>query len=149
MPDYPTVIVATGQVKSKSNYRRSSSSKWSEISSFEIELGTILRQARPTGWLNDTEDKVTDRPRVVAVIIARTMLDAGNLSKSILDAAEGVLFQNDSSVGLVMEYADRAKNDQRSVVAFTQLPAGSTRGEMAAEASKLFAAASEAFDTQL
>lgn len=148
MANYPTVIVEAGQIKSKSNYRRSANTKWSDISSFEMELGVLLRQARPSDWVNDLEEKVADRPRVVAVIIARTMLDAGNLSKSVLDAAEGTLFQNDSSVGLVMEYADRGKSGQCSVVAFAQLPAEATREEMAKEAAKLFASASEVFDTQ-
>ena len=143
---YPVTTVKSGQVKSKSNFRRSGKSKWSEIASFEYELAHLIRQARPSDWQTDEQKKVSDRPKVVAVIIARTMLDAGNLSKSVLDAAEGVLFQNDASVSLVMEYADRGRDDQQAIISFIQLPHDADKRTAGEAAIWAYQMACEQFD---
>lgn len=140
--NYPYLVFETGPVKSKSNFRRSATSKWSDVSAFESEVGILARQSRPAEWVVDDQEKLADRPVVVAVISAVTMLDAGNLSKSILDGAEGVLYRNDASVVLVMEHAERSKSGQKAVIAFAQLPAGSSKEELAQVAAELFSVVS-------
>jgi Holliday junction resolvase RusA-like endonuclease len=111
-------------VQSKSNFRRQRrGGDWGRLSRFEDLVATYARAARPTGWvLGDPDLPVAKRPGVVAVVWARTMLDAGNLSKSVLDALEGVVYVNDNAVRAVVELAERGRSDQSAVVALAQLP---------------------------
>lgn len=112
--------VPLASLKSKSNFRRQQrNSSWSRLSSFEDGVARLLMAVRGYSWpLGDQELAVASRPHVVASVLARTMLDAGNLSKSVLDAAQGVLYHTDASVRCVQEFAQRANRDQNGAVGF-------------------------------
>lgn len=107
-------------LKSKSNFRRElRGSAWGSIRSFEDDLAKLLLGARGFSWpLGDKSAKVSDRPHVVACVLARTLIDAGNLSKSVHDAAEGVIYHTDASVRCTMEFAERAGKNQHGAVGF-------------------------------
>lgn len=111
---------------SKSNYRRGDAVKWRKNVAFERECALLLRATMPESWsLGDARDSLVERPRVVVAIAAVTLLDAGNISKSLLDAAEGVLYINDASVWAVTQVVSRKKVDQKTAACFIHVPAGS------------------------
>jgi hypothetical protein len=120
------------RVRSKSNYRHSRrSSTWSSIQSFEGEVCIDAKAACPDGWqLGDLAVPIPSRPGVVACVAARTMLDAGNLSKSVLDAVQGVVYHSDASVRGVTEITRRARANQNGVAAFVLLNADAPESEV-------------------
>jgi hypothetical protein len=130
-----------GPVRSKSNFRRGRAGagrQWQQLHDFEAATALALRQARPDDWDCAGHDlPVAQRPVVVVAVVARTLLDAGNLSKSLLDAAQGVLYPTDASVGGVAEITERGRDRQRSLVGFAQLPAGTERTEVTQALSAL------------
>jgi hypothetical protein len=110
---------------SKSNYRRGDSSKWRRNVAFERECSLLLKSSMPESWtLGSPLDPLVDRPRVVVAIAAVTLLDAGNISKSLLDAAEGVLYLNDASVWAVTQVVSRKRANQKTAACFIHVPAG-------------------------
>lgn len=120
-------------IRSKSNFRRyhggqvADRERWKTFRQFEDSLGVLCRDALGAGWeLGQRDQGVAKRPVVVAYIWARTMLDAANLSKSVLDAVEGLVFLNDASVAAVACAAERVRADQRGLVAFAQLAPGAS-----------------------
>lgn len=129
-------------IQSKSNFRRHAKSRdWGRFRDFETGLGLQLRAGRPPEWqIADPSLPLARRPVVVAAIWARTTLDAGNLSKSVLDAAQGVLYVTDASVRAVAEMTERAGKDQRAVIAFAQLPPQAEAHEIARVTSVLLSA---------
>ena len=111
-------------LRSKSNYRRGQASagrEWKAVQAFEEAVGLLARSQLPSGWVigNDTLP-VSGRPAVLVCIVARSMLDAANFSKSVLDACERVVFTSDASVLGVVSLGIRVKADQRAVVGFAQ-----------------------------
>lgn len=134
---------------SKSNYRHNSKKgAWSSLRNFEMVSGITLASAIPDGWeLGEVTSPVKNRPVVVMAIVARSMLDASNFSKSLADAAEGVVVHNDASISAVSSVGERGRKDPRVGVAFAQLPAGSGLEEQAAALSELTAAAVRRFTT--
>lgn len=90
-------------LQSKSNFRRHIGRKhagasWESSQSFERSLGLFTRQARPSDWLlDDPKVSLAQRPIVTAFIIAKSLIDAANFSKSVTDAVEGVLYVSDAS----------------------------------------------------
>lgn len=120
------------RVRSKSNYRHSRrSSTWSGIQSFEGEVCIEARAACPEEWqVGDLSDPIAARPGVVACVAARTMLDAGNLSKSVLDAVQGVVYHSDASVRGVTELTRRARANQNGVAAFVLLGVDAPESEV-------------------
>lgn len=116
-------VTVPGRVRSKSNYRKRRDSSWGEVSSYEEEVHTMLRAARPRGWPTPDDSVAGDqRPVIVVVLAARTGLDAGNLSKSILDAAEGALYVTDAQVRSVTDLVVPSRTDQGLFAAFAALP---------------------------
>lgn len=106
--DVPVPLVSKSNAR---RYRRGSAPVRSD-SSFESSVGLIVRSVRPAGWdAGDPSDALADRPSLVVVISARSLLDAGNFSKSVLDALEGVLYVNDASVRSVCCFAERGRSD--------------------------------------
>jgi hypothetical protein len=128
-------VVELDQLRSKSNFRRSrgtSGQEWASLRRYEEGVALTLRAVRPGSW--DTGEpglSVSQRPGVIVVIYARTLLDAGNLSKSLLDAAQGVLYVTDASVRAVTEFTERTKIDQRAWAGFAQVPAGASLSRVA------------------
>jgi hypothetical protein len=123
------VMRAPLTLRSKSNFRRhrvkASSGSWGETQSFERSLALLLRASRPPGWeVGDPGAPVLDRPVVVAVIAARSVLDVANFSKSVLDAGEGVLYVSDASVLGETSVGVRVRSSEL-FVGFAQLPPGS------------------------
>lgn len=120
------------RVRSKSNYRHSRrSSTWSSIQGFEGEVCIEAKAACPEDWqMGDLADPIAARPGVVACVAARTMLDAGNLSKSVLDAVQGVVYHSDASVRGVTELTRRARANQNGVAAFVLLDAAAPESEV-------------------
>jgi len=118
---------------SKSNARRYGRSDrrerdaWSRSAVFATQArGEYRRWAREVGWPKPTGHlKVADRPVVVALLSARSTLDAGNLSKTALDAGERLLYVTDAEVRstLARVYL-RSTVDRRVTVAFAQLDPG-------------------------
>ncbi len=120
------------RVRSKSNYRHSRrSNTWSSIQSFEDETRLEAQTVCPEEWqMGDLSDPIPARPGVVACVAARTMLDAGNLSKSVLDAVQGVVYHSDASVRGVTELTRRARANQNGVAAFVLLTADAPESEV-------------------
>lgn len=110
-------------VRSKSNYRHmDKGNAWRKLQSFENEVALSARAALPSSWvLGDKTDSVSKRPSVVCCIAARSLLDAGNLSKSVLDAVQGVVYHSDASVQAVTEIVERASTDQCGAAGFVLL----------------------------
>lgn len=112
---------------SKSNFRRArASGSWATNRSFEDSVAVLVRSARPAMWLTDQPTApLASRSIVVVSLYARTTLDAANLSKSVLDAAEGLLYVNDAQVAYCSALATRARAEQRGYVAAAQVRAHS------------------------
>jgi hypothetical protein len=105
-------------LQSKSNYRRrAKSSSWADNRAFEQAAAALARAARPAKWvLGSTEEPLKSRPTVVMVLLATSLLDTANLSKSVADAFEGVLYHNDASVRMVLSTSTRSRMNQCSQV---------------------------------
>lgn len=126
---WPTVVLGVNAaIKSKSNFRTGGRERWSQYAAFEDQLRLTFRKHRPSDWqvpAVKTPPPVKDRPRVVAAIWAETLLDSGNLSKSVLDAGERVLYVSDAEVAGDSHLVTRSRDGRRFVVGFSQLPPGS------------------------
>jgi hypothetical protein len=115
---------------SKSNHRQTdlSSSAWGQLIAFETSVHLAARTHRPAGWPTPpvqparTKTAVADRNRVVCVLAARSLLDAGNLSKSVLDACEGSLYVTDAAVLAETSMVERGRTDQWACAAFALVP---------------------------
>lgn len=115
-------VSVAGPVKSKSNYRNSGSGAWADQAAYTRVLQAMFRAHRPAGWVRpDPGVSVKDRLIVVGVMVARTGLDAGNLSKSVLDAGEGVLWVSDAEVRTVCESVERTRSNPGLGAAFAQV----------------------------
>jgi hypothetical protein len=131
-------VLVPMQLRSKSNFRRGRTSEWRSHRSFEEEVAVELRRFLPQSWLTERpEDPLNRRPRYASVIAARSAVDAGNFSKSILDAAEGVVFTNDAQVQVTTALSERGRRDPYLLMAFAQLTPGCEPGEGAKAASVL------------
>lgn len=131
-------VYVDGTVRSKSNYRQDGRGSWVDLANYETAVFSQLRTARPAGWdQGDPAAPVPARPQVVAVLAARTMLDVGNISKSVLDAAEGVLYVTDAQVSALSEFSTRTRSKPGLIAAFALLPAGSGACDAARAAASL------------
>ncbi|MFM7089095.1 MAG: RusA family crossover junction endodeoxyribonuclease [Candidatus Paceibacterota bacterium] len=102
------VIKLDSQLKSKSNFRRGSN--WSKYVKYEKDLALTIKEVLPYTWdLGSRDNTINERPKVVIQIVAESLIDTGNLSKSVLDALEGVLYHNDASVVAVASMSIRKK----------------------------------------
>lgn len=121
------------KLRSKSNFRRGKkATSWEKYASFEMVAANTFRMARPEGWvLGDKGQPVKERPTVLLVVCARSLLDSSNFTKSIADAMQGELVINDASVTATATLGERAGKDQICGVGTAQLPAGATLEEQA------------------
>jgi hypothetical protein len=107
------------QLRSKSNFRRGANTKsWNRLQGFEDELAITARSHRPASWpMGDAAAPVASRPAIIAVVVAETLLDTGNVTKSLYDALEGVLYHTDASIRAELVVTERAKGG-RAFAAF-------------------------------
>jgi hypothetical protein len=135
-------------IRSKSNFRRSGTARaWNQIRSFEDEVAIRARAARPEGWpLGDSADELAKRPRLVAVLVSETLIDAGNATKSIFDALEGVLYHNDASIRAELVVTHRVRQG-RSFLAFAVCEAHDRRS-LVAVAGELASQLLDALDAE-
>ncbi len=132
------------QLRSKSNFRRGAHRRWGTYRGFEEELAVEMRRFLPDGWITEEPSSaLPTRPRYASVIAARSMIDAGNFSKSVLDACEGVVFTNDAQVQVTTALADRSKKEPYVLVAFAQLAPSTPCHEAARAVSSLLDACVE------
>ena len=130
------VFELPSQLRSKSNFRRGGD--WRPLTGFSNSVATTALMFRPAGWvLGDASRPVAERPPVVAVVAARTLLDSSNLSKSVLDAVEGVLYHTDASVRGETSVAYRSGKAQRGYAAFALLHDAASVAEVAAALADL------------
>jgi hypothetical protein len=143
------VLHAPLRLRSKSNFRRShrgSDSAWSDASSFERDLGLLVRQHRPAAWdLGDPDKPLAERPVVVSFIAARSTIDVANFSKSVLDALEGVLYVSDASVLASGAVGSRGRTDSSLFLGFAQLGSGAGPVDAAAALAALGCAVTAEF----
>lgn len=112
-----------GRVHSKSNHRHGNGN-WADLVAYEDEVAMTSRAARPSAW--PEVDDVSPRPVVVAVLVARTGVDAGNLSKSILDACQNVLYVDDRQVTGLSDLVEPTRTGQGLLAAFAALSPDAT-----------------------
>lgn len=129
---------------SKSNFRRGRNTHWRTYRGFEEQVAVEMRNHLPADWLRDQADTpFAGRPRYASVIAARSAVDAGNYSKSVLDACEGVVFTNDAQVQVTTALSERGRRDPYLMIAFAQLKPGCSSQEAARAGSALLTACSE------
>lgn len=110
-------------IKSKSNYRhsRKNRGKWEALANFEMLIRHLLKQNIPEEWdLGNKAVAVSERPIIAMVVSAKSRLDAANFSKSIADAAEGLIYHNDKSVRYPL--SESLINTSDSYVGFAWIP---------------------------
>lgn len=130
-----------GRVRSKSNYRHDKKAAWSELAAYDEAVYLAVRQHLPASWTQPADNSLpaslrgmgaftTSEPApaspdtvlpVVVHLAARTLLDTGNVSKSVLDALEGLLYANDAHVAAASEHVVRTKTGQGLLASFAQL----------------------------
>jgi len=137
-------------LRSKSNFRRGdarSAAQWRAEQSFRSDVATLCAAARPQGWDTGSLDvALSRRPCFAVVLVAASTLDTANLSKSVLDALEGVLYVNDAQVRFEAALSQRRREHQRAVLAAAQLPASSTSAELAAAGTTLVTLAQQVWE---
>ena len=135
------------KLKSKSNFRRNKSSKeWLEYKNFEKNVKLFLLSSKPATWVNSLkEDPLNKRMKVVVSIASCSVLDVGNYSKSLLDAAEGALFVNDSEVVSLTCIGKRTLKSDITVVGFKQVDPLAELIEIQEESSMLASKVLEKF----
>jgi Holliday junction resolvase RusA-like endonuclease len=115
-----------GEVRSKSNHRqgdrRGGKTTWSLVASYELAVMSVGRKYRPAHWeQGEKGTPVASRPKIVAFCFARTMLDVGNIDKSLLDALQGVVMATDAQVCWSTSAGVRDSSDAGVLVAIARL----------------------------
>lgn len=152
----------TGPVRSKSNYRQDTANrgKWTELSGFADQVFLAARASRPRGWVaGDPGAPVAQRPKILTCVFARTMLDIGNIDKSILDAVEaprgrgaaraaspGVVMVNDAQVAASVSWGVRTSEDVGALVAFARVAPDITPAQVARASAALLTQCAELLD---
>jgi hypothetical protein len=134
-------------IVSKSNHRRSKgSNQWEKFRAFEEFVTFTTRSVLPATWPPLAADApFSNRPVVCLSIVASTLLDTANLSKSVADALEGVCYHNDASARAVSSLSVRS-SVPHVVVGIAALDAGATLDEISAAATKLQEASVQLFN---
>ena len=136
-------------LRSKSNFRRSSRPSrdgWDSMRRFEEDLALLLRAALPEGWeCGDASAPVPTRPSVLAVVCASSLLDVPNYPKSVMDAAEGVVFHTDAAVAYCAALGVRARTGGL-LLGFARLEPGAPLGEITTAATALTTTAAALFE---
>lgn len=140
-------VVVPFPLRSKSNFRRRSQSRdWAVEQAFRRDLSVVVSAARPVNWpMGDATVPVAQRPAVACVIVATSTLDTANLSKSVLDALEGVVYHTDAQVRYQCAVSNRGRSAQRAVLAFAALDADTELSELHAHGARLAELALDVF----
>lgn len=140
-----------GEMRSKSNARRyrarrvTARERWSAYRDYESGVAAWIADAVPEGWELGPPPPAAlrARPTVASFVFARTALDAANLPKSVLDAAQGIVYWTDASVRYSSELADRSRSADGGLVAFARLAPGTGSNELLVAGAALAAACSD------
>lgn len=137
-----------GTVLSKSNHRRGDSrqgkSTWSAFAGYELDVKGRARDARPAGWVTGSKtEPVADRPRIVAYCFARTLLDTGNIDKSLLDAVQGPVMATDAQVAWSAAGGVRTSVEPGVLIAFARLAPSAGHCEVVDAALQLVRASTD------
>lgn len=90
------------KVLSKSNFRYSKKN-WKNLKNFEENLKFYILSKLDNYFISEKEGALFG-----IRIITNSKYDTGNLSKSILDALEGVIYENDKMVTVVISENNRS-----------------------------------------
>jgi Holliday junction resolvase RusA-like endonuclease len=118
---------------SKSNFRRGLGSKdWTKHKEFKDILADLAIKNRPSTWdLGPPPPApLKHRPTVVMAIVATSVLDTANLSKSVADAFEHELYHTDASVRMVLSASTRARKNQGASILLALLSPNATYDQM-------------------
>lgn len=139
-------------IKSKSNFRRGANSRtsWRSQQSFEEEIALLLKASVPKNWPKiENLNKLIDRPIIISTTIAKSTIDAGNHSKSILDAAERVIYANDAQVALSSSIGLRGRRDPLLMISFACLPAKSSLKNISKAGRELLKQSAEIYNNKI
>jgi len=137
-----------GPVQSKSNYRQDARTRarWATHAGYELRVHTSAVKALPPGWDPGRRDQaLADRPRMAVFCYATSLLDTGNVNKSIMDALQGRVMVNDNQVAAALEVGTRDRLGQGVLVAVAALAPGTSPSGAALAAAALAAGALDAF----
>lgn len=117
-----------GRVLSKANHRHSKDrarGTWDQLAGFEMAVAASARTHLPASWPRPTAGApLAQRPRFAAYLLARTMLDSGNLDKSVLDALQGSVMVSDAQVSFTASATLATTREQGVFVALVALEPG-------------------------
>ena len=120
------------KLNSKSNFRYGQ--KWSPHKDFSRNIAHLATAARPSAWTvppsSPPSDPVSARHHIVCSLWFSTIFDSGNVSKSLLDALEGVLYFNDAEVRSVYSATRRSRAENFGYMAFAQCEPDVTSKEL-------------------
>ncbi len=134
--DVPVEFVS----KSNHRYKGRGDKAWTRIKDFEDTVGLLALAARGSTWeQGDPLAKVADRPRIVLMVSARTVLDAPNTFKCVADAlGDGVLYTDDSQIAHCAALVEkRTRKDPGGRVAVAVLAPGASTDDVLAAAAAL------------
>lgn len=127
--------------RSKSNFRRGGGGggpEWKIFKKFEEDVKFLASLGLPPDWDCGDKDKALKlRPVVINHIYAVSPLDTANLSKSLLDACEGVVFHTDASVRGAAAVSRRAAKDSWGLASFALLSPTASEREIQTSLSAL------------
>ena len=141
-------FTVAGAVQSKSNYRQDARSRgrWATHAGYELRVHTAATRHLPPGWDAGAGARVVAcRPQMAVFCYAVSLLDVGNVNKSVMDALQGRVMVNDNQVAAAMEVGRRDRLGQGVLVAVATLDPGQDPAAAAASVSALAAAALAAF----
>ena len=123
-------------LQSKSNFQFSRNSKSAaqaaKLSLYEGVVRALISRECPDSWeLGSADEPLASRPVVFLLIsTASSHYDSANFTKSIADAAEGVVCHNDASIFYTITETQRVgKPAEFHTLLFGQLPPDSTVAE--------------------
>lgn len=94
------LIRIDSKIVSKSNFRKGKDS-WKRFKEFEkLIAASVINKIRKENYL-------IDRNKFCGVVLlANSRIDVGNYSKSVLDALEGIIYENDNQVKICIAIQD-------------------------------------------
>jgi len=94
------VIRINSKIVSKSNFRKGKDS-WKRFKEFEkLITASVINKIRKENYLIDRNYFCG------VVLLANSRIDVGNYSKSVLDALEGIIYENDNQVKICIAIQD-------------------------------------------
>lgn len=94
------IIRINSKIVSKSNFRKGKDS-WKRFKEFEkLITASVINKIRKENYLIDRNYFCG------VVLLANSRIDVGNYSKSVLDALEGIIYENDNQVKICIAIQD-------------------------------------------